>query len=211
MNTRVVTVASQIGSHGEQVAILVAQELGFRCLDEEVLDRAAREAGVPLEFIGAAEHIPPLRERVLAALANNSGWNAASWYPTASPLVDPLHTSKGYRKLIDKVLQDVAREGHAVVIGHAGQRFLRGRWDAVRVLTVASPGVRLLRIREARSVSEAEAAEIMQRVDAERKTYFSHTYGEHWLSPALYDLCLNTDHLKPTEAVHLICEAARQR
>ncbi len=37
------------------------------------------------------------------------------------------------------------------------------------------------------------------------------TYREHWLSPKLYDVCLNTDHLKPAEASYLVCEAARQR
>ena len=211
MNTRVITVASQLGSNGEQVASLVAQELGFRCLDQEVIERAARSAGVPSRVMRDAERMQPLRERALAAFGNTSGWNALAWYLGAAPPLNPAYTPARDRKIIEEVLHNLAREGSAVVVGHAGQMALRDRWDTLRVLTVASDRVRILRIHEALSVPEAEAKEAMHRFDAERKAYFEQTYREHWLSPKLCDLCLNTDHLKPAEASHLVCEAARQR
>lgn len=211
MNIRIITVASQLGSHGEQIASLVAEELGFRCLDQEVIERAARSAGVPSKIIRDAEHIRPLRERALAALGNTPGWNAVGWYLGAAPPFNPAYTPERYRKIIDEVLHNLAREGSAVVVGHDGQISLRDRWDTLRVLTVASDRVRILRMQEALSVPKAEAKEIMHRFDAERKAYFQQTFREHWLSPKLYDLCLNTDHLKPAEASHLVCEAARQR
>lgn len=211
MNTRVITVASQAGSNGEQIASLVAQEFGFGCLDHEVVERAARAAAVPSEIIRDAERSRPLPERALAAFANTGGWNAAAWYLGPAPAINPAYSPEGYRRTIDEVLRNLAREGHVVVMGHAGQMSLRDRWDTLRVLTVASERVRILRILDALSVTEAEAREIVHRFDAERKAYFQQTYREHWLSPKLYDLCLNTDHLKPTEAAHLICEAARQR
>lgn len=211
MNTRVITVASQLGSNGEQIAGLVAQELGFRCLDKEVIERAARSAGVPSKVMRDAERMQPLRERALAAFGNTPGWNAVAWCLGAAPPLNPAYTQERYRKIIEEVLHNLAREGSVVVVEHAGQMALRDRWDSLRVLTVASDRVRILRIHEALSVPEAEAREAMHRFDAERKAYFEQTYREHWLSPKLYDLCLNTDHLKPAEASHLVCEAARQR
>lgn len=211
MNTRIITVASQVGSYGEQIASLVAEELGFRCLDQEVIERAARSAGVPSKIIRDAEHIRPLRERALAAFANTPGWNAMAWYLGAAPPLNTAYTPEHYQKMIDEVLHNLAREGNAVVVGHDGQISLRDRWDTLRVLTVASDRVRILRMQDALSVPEAEAKEIMHRFDAERKAYFKQTYREHWLSPKLYDVCLNTDHLQPAEASHLICGTARQR
>lgn len=211
MNTRVITFASQVGSNGEQIARLVAQELGFGCLDQEVLERAARSAGVPSKIIRDAERTRSLPERALAAWANTAGWSANAWHLGAAPAINLAYTAEGYRRIIDEVLRNVAREGDAVVIGHDGQMSLRDRWDTVHVLTVASERVRILRLLDALSVTEAEAREIVHRFDAERKAYFQQTYHEHWLSPKLYDLCVNTDHLKPAEASHLICEAARQR
>lgn len=211
MNTRVITVASQLGSNGEQIASLVAEELGFRCLDQEVIERAARSAGVPSNIIRDAEHSRPLPERALAAFANTPSWNAVGWYLGAVPPINPACTAGGCRKVIGEVLHDLAREGNAVVVGHDGQISLRDRWDTVRVLTVASDRARTLRLREALAVTEAEACEIMHRFDAERKAYFEQAYREFWLSPKLYDLCLNTDHLKSSEASQLICETARRR
>lgn len=211
MNMRVITVASQFGSNGEQIASLVAEELGFRCLDKEVIERAARSADVSSKVMRNAERIRPLPERALAAFANTPGWNAMAWYLGAAPPLNTAGTPERYRKIIDEVLHHLAREGNAVVVGHDGQISLRDRWDTLRVLTVASDRVRILRMQDALSVPEAEAREIVHRFDAERKAYFKQTYREHWLSPKLYDLCLNTDHLKPAEASHLICETARQR
>ena len=140
MNTRVITVATQLGSYGEQIASLVAEELGFRCLDQEVIERAALSAGVPSKFIRDAEHIRPLRERALAAFANTPGWNAMPWYLGAPPPFNTAYSPERYRKIIDEVLNNLAREGSAVVVGHAGQMALRDRWDTLRVLTVASDG-----------------------------------------------------------------------
>lgn len=211
MNTRVITVTSQLGSNGEEMANLVAKGLGFRCLDHEVIERAARSAGVPSKIIRDAERMLPFRERALAALGNAPGWNALTWYVGAATPLDLGYTQARYRKIMEEVVDNLAREGSAVLVGHDGQMALRDRWDTLRVLTVASDRVRILRIHEALSVPEAEAKEAMHRFDAERKAYFEQTYREHWLSPKLYDLCLNTDHLKPAEASHLVCEAARQR
>lgn len=211
MNTRVITVESQLGSNGEQIARLVADALDFRCLDEEIIDRAAREGGVPPKAIADAEHTQSRLARALAAFASNPGSALGAWCLGASPVVNPAYTADRYRKLIDEVLRSLAKDGNAIVIGHAGHMSLRKRWDTLRVLTVASDSRRILRIQDAFSATKEHAAEIARRADAERKEYFARTYGEHWLSPTLYDLCINTDHSTAVEAAHLICEAARRR
>ena len=46
MNTRVVTIARQVGSGGEEVASAIAKRLGFRLIDYQVIQAAAEEARV---------------------------------------------------------------------------------------------------------------------------------------------------------------------
>ena len=51
----VITVSRQRGSMGSYIALEVAQKLGLRYLDREILDSVAREAGMPVESVEAIE------------------------------------------------------------------------------------------------------------------------------------------------------------
>ena len=51
MNIRVITVSRQLGSGGEDIARGVAERLGFQYLDDEVIQRAERDAGLPRDVL----------------------------------------------------------------------------------------------------------------------------------------------------------------
>ncbi|MEX2081321.1 MAG: cytidylate kinase family protein, partial [Dehalococcoidia bacterium] len=87
MNTRVISISRQVGAAGEEVAQLVAERLGFRYIDYQVIQEAAREANVSPETVSEAEHTPSLMTRLLEAQARNPTMPAAAW---ADPL--PLAT-----------------------------------------------------------------------------------------------------------------------
>ena len=72
METRVITIARQVGTQGEEVARQVADELGFLLLDYRVVQAAAEEAGVSTETIAESEHKPSFFTRILEALARNA-------------------------------------------------------------------------------------------------------------------------------------------
>ena len=46
MNTRVITVARQVGAAGEEVAQVIARTTGFRYIDYQIFQEAASDAGV---------------------------------------------------------------------------------------------------------------------------------------------------------------------
>lgn len=204
MNTRVVTVSRQLGSGGEDVARKVAATLGFRYLDKEVIERAAAAAGVPAELISEAERNQPFRKRMLEAIANNPGWAALGWYEPVPYLRNTMYTSEHYRRLVEDVVRDVAREGDAVILGHGAQVILRDRWDTVKVLVTATARQRTRWLREKLGLDLDDAELGIARSDTERSCYFQRIYQETWLSPALYDLSLNMDHLSATGAVGAI-------
>src|SRR5919199_4414525 len=47
----VVTIARQLGSGGEEIASRVAQRLGARLLDHDLLVRASERSGIPLSYL----------------------------------------------------------------------------------------------------------------------------------------------------------------
>ncbi len=205
MNTRVVSISRQVGTAGEEVARAVAIKLGFRYIDYQVIQDAAREAGVSTETVSEAEHTPSLMTRILEALARSPNMPVAAWADPVPLTASPLFTSTDYRKFLEQVMRDVSDQGHCVIVGHAAQVILRGRLDAVRILVTGSTEYRARRIMAGMSVDEKTVLRTVERTDRERVDYFRRFYESGWLSPCTYDLTVNTDHLNPEQAADLIC------
>lgn len=204
MNTRIVSISRQVGTAGEEVAHAVADQLKFRYIDYQVIQDAAREAGVSPETVSEAEHTPSLMTRILEALARNPTLPVAAWADPVPLSASPLYTSGDYRKFVEQVIRDLADQGDCVMVGHAAQVILRGRLDTVRVLVTGSTDFRARRITAGMGVDEKAALKTVERTDSERLDYFRRFYDTGWLAPCTYDLCVNTDHLNPQQAAGLV-------
>ena len=212
METRVVTIARQVGTNGEEVARIVASALGFRLLDYRLVQEAAQEAGVSPETISEAEHKPSFFGRIIEALARNpAGPAAGQWGEPINIAATPLLTSADYRQLVQQVVHDFAEQGNVVFLGHGAQFMLRDRADTFRVLVVGGDDVRTRRLMVSMNVDEAKAREVVQKTDKERIDYFRTYYDAGWTSPSSYDLTVNTDHLNPQQAADLVLGALRVR
>jgi cytidylate kinase len=211
VNTKVITVARQVGAAGEEVARTLASRLDFRFVDYQVVQDAAREAGASPEAVSEAERAPSLLTRILETLARNPSMPEAVW-ANPTPLAEsPLYTSTDYRRFIERVIVDIADQGRAIIVGHAGQAVLKGRPDVLRTLISGSVSMRARRIMSAMGIDEKEARKTAQRTDQERIIYLDRFYETSWLGPESYDLCVNTDHLNIEQAADIIEHAARLR
>ncbi len=211
MNTRVISVVRQVGSAGEEVAQSVAQKLGFRYIDYQIIQDAAREAGVSAETVSEAEHTPSLMTRILEALARNPSMPVAAWADPVPLSTSPLITSTDYRTFVEDVIRDLAAQGNCLIVGHAAQVILKDRHDTLRVLVTGSTQFRVRRVMSGMAVDEKTALKTVEKTDAERVDYFKRFYDTGYLSPWTYDLCINTDHMSPAQAADLIAHAATLR
>lgn len=211
MHTRVITIARQIGTAGDDVALDVAQRLGFRYIDYQVIQRAAQEAGVSPETVSEAEHTPSLLTRVLESLARNPGVPSVTWADPAPLTTHPLFTSADYRAFVGDVVRDLAEAGECVIVGHAAHRFLRDREDTLRVMVTATVPVRVKRVMEHMAADEKTARRTVERTDNERNDYFRRFFDTDWMSVTSYDLSVSTDCIAPENAAELIVLAARLR
>ena len=55
MKDRIITISRQYGSGGRQIGRKLAQELGIPFYDKEVIDLAAKESGLAVDFIRGQE------------------------------------------------------------------------------------------------------------------------------------------------------------
>jgi cytidylate kinase len=207
----VVCISSQHGAGAQEAALLVAAGLGFPLIDEEIITRAAVEAGVDREVVADVERRKSRLVKLIEGLGSaglGSGVGAAYLVPGVDAVGNAEPASDELRGLIRSVIEDTAASGNAVIVAHAASLALGKREDVLRVLMTASPHTRERRLAAAFGVDQREAARMVKRSDAARADYVRRFYDVSSELPTHYDLVFNTDKLAPQHAAQLIVEAA---
>jgi cytidylate kinase len=203
---RVVCISHATGAGGEEVGRLVADELGFLYLDNEIVAQAAARAGVGHADVADAERRRSLIARALDAIAQGSGetWTLSTvgLPPTGGRLgrYDLL-------ALIREAIEQAAARGDVVIVAHAASHVVASA-GALRVLVTASPERRAKRLAKLQGIDPDEARRKIKDADAGRRDYLKSFHGIDPEAPTHYDLVLNTDALRIEEAAHVVSHAA---
>jgi cytidylate kinase len=205
VDCKVIAVSRALGAGGEKVADVVAKELGFRYVDNDIIDRAADAAGVSPDTIGQVEHTEPLFMRILTAMGA-SAISPMGGMPEVMPM--PVYAST-YREVIEQVIHQVAEEGNAVIVAHGASIPLAGLPGLLRVFITGSVPVRAGRIAASANLNERDSVKAVEESDNQRAQFLRRFYDVRQESPAHYDLVINTDVLTPEDAARLVLAAAR--
>ena len=210
MTCRVVCVSGPDGATMREVARGVAEGLGFALVDEEIVIRAAAEAGVEPRVVADVEKRRSFMERALDALASSSDATAFAFAGGAGGFVtsDSVPVSDELRDLITVAIEETAARGSAVIVAHAASHALAAKPDVLRVLVTASVETRCARVASESGLDEKDAVRAVASGDAARADYLKRFYGARAELPTQYDVVVNTDRLSADDAVSLVLRAA---
>jgi cytidylate kinase len=216
----VICISSTDGSNAVNVAAALGESLGFPVVDEEIVVRAAAEAGVSKESIASVEQ----RKSVLAKLLDRVVVGAGSTEPDFVRSVDGQiegstlgvqlsHTgssrpSEELRGLIRSAIDEFMARGDVIILQHAASQSLAGRERVLRVFVTASAAERSARLSEQLQVDKKQADGLVKKGDGNRADYLKRFYGIDHELPTHYDLVVNTDHLTPEQAAAAIASLA---
>ena len=200
----------------------VAAALGFPVISEEILSRAAAEAGVSLETVADVERRKTFMSKITARLVPNS---AAASDPTfrqsldaqvtagligiALPLESGPRLSKDeLRGKIRSAIDEYMAHGDVVILAHAASHSLAGREGVLRVFVTGTREARSARLAASRLLSDKDAAKLVDTGDANRADYLKRFYGIESESPSHYDIVVDTDGITVEEASQMVVAAA---
>ena len=216
MSFRVVCISRTIAAGGESIGQAIAQRLGFHYVDEQIIEKAARQAQVDPALVAAAEHRQPLLQRLLDKMALGAELAGTVTLATGVPFDVFVPSPTAYRAtpddlrvLIRAAIHEVARAGRAVIVAHAASMALGGMEGVLRVLVTASPETRARRLAAAQASGAAEATAAVASSDRERRDYLNSFYKIKEELPTHYDVVINTDVLTGEQAVDVILSAAQ--
>jgi cytidylate kinase len=215
MPANVITLSVLNGSGGYSIAHHVADRMSLRYYDWEITSEAAHRSGVSPSDVIAAERVPGFFERMMArlgavsAMTVEGGTGFADPSPAVWDTAIQSFTSDAYRQVIEQVVDELANQGNAVIVGHAGQHVLRDRPDVLRVFVTGSLPRRAERLALEQGIDFVKAETLVKQSDKDRRDLLKRLYNFDWLDSSNYDLTVNTDRLPIEFAADTIVAAAQ--
>lgn len=183
---RIVTLEREFGSGGGCIAAKLARQLGWKLWDQQLTCEIAKRAQVAEEAVILCD------ERVDSRLYRmaKAFWRGS--YERRMPMADS-HAFDTDRMIamMEEILQNIASEGNAVVVGRGSPFFLREREDTFRVFTYAPHDEKIRRLLEM-GKSREECEDLVENVDKERIAYIKHYFNADWPTRSLYHMMINT-------------------
>lgn len=185
-----ITIAREPGSGGAPIATAVADALGFRCIDEEIIDEIARSTKKRKEIVQAIdEKSRTVIEDLVHSLLN-------------SEYLDDLK----YVTELVKVILTYAHEGEVVILGR-GANFITPFGQGLHVNIRAPYKVRIQRAMKYEGHTEAQAKRVLGKVEKERFDFVQQYLKQDVTKGNSYDLTINTAYFNVQQARDLILQA----
>ena len=213
----VITISREYGSRGAAIGAGVAEALGWRYVDDDLVFLVAQRAGLSDEYVRAYDQEGFSRLRAFVhdcvdALESLAPPPFGETVGTADQIKLPVDLTRFYSArylhLAKQMIRTLAARGHVVIMGRGAQVVLKEAPRVLHVRIVAPLPTRIHRVAQEEGLSEREAARRIRRRDRAVARYLRHFYGVDWADPILYDLTLNTAALGEQKAVRLILNAA---
>jgi cytidylate kinase len=210
-----ICISQTTGSGGPEIGRSVSERLGFRHVDEEIVEWAAEREKIEPGEIADVERRQTFVRRFMQSIEQRAKFETfarTAWFPDpdaeqAAP-ARPLVTSDDLRDAIRVVIRETAEQGNVVIVSHGASIALAGAPGVLRVLLTASPETRAERYGEGK-LEANKALKAVRETDRAREDYLWRFYGVRHEEPTHYDLVINTDVLGYDEAADLIVAAAQ--
>ena len=181
------TLSHQYGSGGSQIARDLGNRLQWSVWDKEFVRKMATEYQLAETDVEAQD------ERVASFIEKLVGVLGMGGFATAYSMLPPrglddarlLHMTK-------TIVEDIAREGRAIIIGRGGNHILAKRPRTLHVFIFAPLEARVQRVIQLEKLTRADAERRVTGMDRLRTDYVRTFYHADWRDPTHYNLTVDS-------------------
>jgi cytidylate kinase len=182
---RLITIEREYGCGAAAIASALARHLNWKLWDHLLTEEIARIAKVDPAAVKRCDERMDSRLHRLA----KTFWRGS--YERSAELGSHIFDTDRMMLLMQGIMDGIAREGNAVVVGRGAPYFLREHPGAFHVFLYAPRAEKIRRIM-AEGHREEDAHELVEAVDNERRAYVKHYFNADWPTRSLYHAMLNT-------------------
>ena len=181
----IITIGREYGSAGRQIGYKVAEDLGIKLYDRELLERAAKESGICEELFETHDEKPT--NSFLYSLVMDS---YSFGYPSSSYTDMPIN-HKIFLAQFDTI-RKIASEGPCILVGRCADYALEEFDNVLSVFIHADMDARIRRIARIYDLTDAKAKDLIKKTDKRRSSYYNYYSNKKWGDSRNYDLVVNS-------------------
>jgi cytidylate kinase len=184
---RVLTVNREFGSGGGRIAQTIAEWLGWKLLDRDIIDAIAYAAHVDKSVVrNYDEHVVSWLRRI-----NQQAMRSAALAAGLELGESSVFDAEEMVKISEKIIEKAHTDGNCVIVGRGSQCVLQHKPDVFHVFVYAPLRERVRRLKD-RLEKGVDIEQRIRTVDAERAKYLQQFFGKSWCNPHLYDLMISS-------------------
>ncbi len=203
-NNTIITIGRQYGSAGREIGRLVAEELGIKCYDKELLKQAAKDSGLCEEIFENHD------ERPTSSFLYSLVMDTYSLGYNSTPFVDMPLNHKVFLAQFDTIKKIADRES-CIMVGRCADYALADYPNCIKLFIYADMDARIKRIARIYNLTDAKAKELINKTDKSRESYYNYYSSKKWGKASSYDLCINSSKLGIQGTKQLILDYVKNR
>ena len=187
----VITVSREYGSGGRYVGRLIADKLGIKFYDKEIITKLAEVTGLSEEYIENNE-----QKRDASAILNNGFYMGLD-------NADELFVKES------ELIKELAAKDSCVIIGRCADFILKDEKNVIKVFVYSGMEDKIKRATQIYGYEEDKAKKEIERIDKLRANHYKHYTDKDWKDFSNYDICINSDLLGVEKSAEVICNMAK--
>ena len=187
----IITIAREYGSGGRYIGKLLAEKLGIKLYDKELIKEVSRLSGLKEEYIEENEQKRNKLDNM--------------WYYGNLSNRDKLFLSES------NVIKEIAKKESCIIVGRCADYILKDNKNVIRVFIYSSLENKVSRAVKYYGLKEKNAKKIIEDTNKKRSEHYKHYTNSTWNNPNNYDICINSDSLGIETAVELLYESIKRK
>ena len=193
----VITISREYGSGGKAIGKLVAEKLGYKFYDAEIIDEVVVSSGLSREIVEKYDEYATHKNSFLYAIAINAGGDSRM------SVANRVHAAQS------EVIRKIAEEGKCVIIGRGADYILRDRDDCLNVFIRADVQFRAARILDIYGDDGKKIESRLEDKDQRRRVYYRSFTMREWGVIENYNLMLDSSAIGIEKCADIICDIAK--
>lgn len=191
------TFEREFASGGHIVGERLAAKLGIPFYDSQIVDLAAKSAGVNRKLFEGYDEKPTNSFLYSLVMGTYTTMNPVSQTPSLN-ISDRLFAEE------TEIIRAAADKGPCVIVGRCSSYILRDRPNVVRTFITADLKARVEHAINDLAMSPNRIEDELCKRDKKRSNYFNYYSGQKWENASSYDITISTSKVGYDGAVDMI-------
>lgn len=194
-NRTIITVAREYGSGGRYVAKLLAEKLGIKFYDKDLINIISDESGLSASYIEENEQ--------------NVHGNLLSSFNTQ--YYDNLSNDDNLFIAESKAIKEIASKNSCVIVGRCSNHVLQENKNVINVFLYSNDENKVKRAVKYYGLDKENALKQINKINKSRENHYKYYTNKEWRDINNYDISVNVDKLGVEKTAELLSEIVKTK